>query len=158
MLPPLVTRAQLETELAAITAWANKYGWRAEVEPASRLVEARTVHPAIGARLAVNADCAGYPSVAPAWRFIDQAGGSPKSAFPAPGARQGINGSIFHSNGLICAPWNRLAYRELGGVHDDWGALTCWKTAASGYTQALTIADMLHTIRFHLLVSPGMMT
>ncbi len=105
----------------------------------------------------VQADCTGYPSVAPAWRFLDPAVQSPRSAYPTPGQQPGINGSVFHGNELVCAPWNRLAYRDLGGVHNDWGALLAWKTAAHGYTQAHTIADMLQTLSVHLMASPGMM-
>jgi hypothetical protein len=137
VLPALVTRAQLEIEFPAIMVWADRAGWRAEVEPASRLVTACTVHPKDGTALRAQADCTGYPSVAPAWRFLDHAGQSPKSAYPAPGQQPGINGSVFHGNGLVCAPWNRLAYKDLGGVHDDWGALPGWKTAAPGYTRLI---------------------
>ena len=157
MLPALVTRAQLETEFTAIMAWVGRAGWRADVEPTGRLVTARTAHPRTGTALTVQADCTGYPSVPPAWRFLDHAGQSPKSAYPAPGQQPGINGSVFHGNGLVCAPWNRLAYQDLGGVHGDWGALPAWKTAAPGYTQAHTIADMLQTLSVHLAASPGMM-
>jgi len=158
MLPALVTRAQLEVELAAITAWAGRAGWQVDVDPAGRLVTARTWHPRTGVPLWVQADCAGYPSVAPAWRFLDQAGESQKSAYPAAGQQPGISGSVFHGNGLICAPWNRLAYKVNNGPHGDWGALTAWKTAAAGYTQAHTIADMLQTLSVHLTASPAMMT
>jgi hypothetical protein len=158
VLPALVTRAQLEVELPAIMVWGDRVGWRVNVESASRLVTACTVHPVVGLPLHVRVDCRNYPSIAPAWRFLDQAGESPRSAYPAPGQRAGINGSIFHGNGLVCAPWNRLAYKDYGGVHADWGAFTAWKTAAPTYTQAHTIADMLQTLSVHLIASPGMMT
>jgi hypothetical protein len=160
VLPALVTRAQLEVEHPAITVWADQAGWRVDVEPASRLVMAYTGHPKSGVAMRMQADCSGYPSIAPAWRFLNQAGESPKSAYPAPGQQPGINGSIFIVNGndgLVCSPWNRLAYKDYGGVHADWGALTAWKTAAAAYTQAHTIADMLQTLIVHLMPSPGMM-
>lgn len=157
LLPRLVTQAQLETERSAILAWATKRGWRVEISPAGRVIRAGTTHPAARLALTAVADCAWYPSAAPAWRFMDAGGDSPRSAYPAPGGVPGITGSIFHPNGLICAPWNRLAYSELGGVHNDWGGIANWKTAARGYTQAHTIADMLQTLMIHLMASPGMM-
>lgn len=59
---------------------------------------------------------------------------------------------------MICAPWNRLAYKEVNdkGPHDNWGGLTNWTDAAPGYTKADTLADMLSQIELHLSVSPGM--
>ncbi len=157
LLPRFVTQAQLETEQPAIAAWATKHGWSIGISPADRMIRVRTTHPAAVLTLAAVADCAWYPSAPPAWQFVDAAGASPRSAYPAPGNIAGISGSIFHPNGLICAPWNRLAYSELGGVHNDWGGIANWKTAARGYTQAHTIADMLQTLMIHLMASPGMM-
>jgi hypothetical protein len=159
VLPRLITGAQLQAELPAVLEWqARAGGWDIEVDAAELVVRVTTTHPAEGVELVVTGNCWGYPSVPPAWRFLDAAGASPKSAFPAPGSVPGITGSIFHGNGLICAPWNRLAYRELGGVHDDWGSIVNWRTAARGYTQAHTIADMLQTMSVHVVASPGMMT
>jgi hypothetical protein len=159
VLPRLMTRAQLETEHSAILAWAARMAdWSVEMSLTDLVIDVFAAHPATSMKLGVTVDCSGYPSVAPAWRFVDDAGASPKSAFPAPGNVPGINGSIFHSNGLICAPWNRLAYRELGGVHDDWGGIVNWRTAARGFTQAHTVPDMLQTLAVHLKASPGMMT
>jgi hypothetical protein len=157
LLPRLVTQAQLETERPAILAWAAKYGWSVGISPADRMIRVGTSHPAAGVALTGLADCAWYPSAAPAWQFVNAAGASARSAYPAPGNTPGISGSIFHRNGLICAPWNRLAYGELGGVHSDWGGIVNWKTAARGYTQAHTIADMLQALMIHLMASPGMM-
>jgi hypothetical protein len=69
----------------------------------------------------------------------------------------GPNGSIFQPNPTICAPWNRLAYQAHNGIHaTDWTSTADWKTTATDYTQAHTIADMLDTLRVHLRASPGM--
>ena len=92
----------------------------------------------------------------PTWRFLDPRTGEsigpaayPLGAWP--------NGSIFHGNGLICAPWSRDAYGDRGGPHRDWGAATQWQTAGRQHTQADTIPDMLARIYAELQLSPRRM-
>jgi hypothetical protein len=80
------------------------------------------------------------------------------SYYPAPASHtltNGPNGSIFHPNAVICAPWNRLAFQAHGGIHGDWTSTVDWKTTATQYTQAHTIGDMLSTLHLHLRASPG---
>lgn len=61
--------------------------------------------------------CDGYPASPPAWHWynpettaIDQANDTP------------TGGGFFHGSGVICAPWNRLAYKSENpqGPHGDW--------------------------------------
>jgi hypothetical protein len=70
------------------------------------------------------ADCTDYPALPPAWhwynpttRLLDQPVDTPKG------------GTFFHSSGCICAPWNRLAYKEVDprGPHGNWD-LANWMT------------------------------
>ena len=111
--------------------------------------EAETAKPVV-----FHADLTGYPAHPPAW----WCGSSPaeRSGYPAPGTTPGVSGSVFHNQPCICAPWNRLAYAENSGPHNDW-TLGAWKTSGTQYTQAHTVADMLSTLRLHLQHSPGMM-
>jgi hypothetical protein len=159
VIPTVVTRAVVAEELRAVLAWAaRRPGWTVEFdEPGLRLI-IRTVHPAAGTPLLIHADLHGYRAVPPAWRFLNpdtgEAAGAP---FPQHGSRPPIQGSIFHGNRVICAPWNRLAYTEYNGPHGDWGGLANWTAAAPGYTKADTLADMLSQIALHLAVSPGIM-
>ncbi len=70
-------------------------------------------------------DCRDYPAIPPAWhwynsetRALDQPADTPKG-----------NGFL-HDSGCICAPWNRLAYKQINpnnGPHDDWD-LASWVT------------------------------
>ena len=62
-------------------------------------------------------DCDRYPAMPPAWHWynckteeIDQPKDTPKA------------GGFFHNSGVICAPWNRLAYKseDPRGPHPDW--------------------------------------
>jgi hypothetical protein len=59
-------------------------------------------------------------------------------------------GSYFHGSGRICAPWNRLAYKECDpiGPHGDW-QLSSWMThEKTGGT--ITLAAMVLRIHFEL--------
>lgn len=157
MTPPDITRVVIATdELAAITAWANRYQWTVVVDLDALRLTATAPHPKTGQLVTFHCDFEGYPAQAPAW----WCGSAPsdKAGYPAPmnTAVPGLQGSIFHPNPCICAPWNRLAYSVHGGPHGDWGATTDWKQAAATSTQAHTLPDMLAALRLHLQHSPEM--
>lgn len=66
-------------------------------------------------------ECDDYAVLPPAWHFrnlatgaLDQPGDIPRG------------GSFFHSAGVICAPWNRLAYKPRG-PHGDW-QISDWRS------------------------------
>jgi hypothetical protein len=149
-------------EFPAVLAWAARHpGWTVGFDDAALHLNVKTTHPACGTALYIQADLQGYRAVPPAWRFLHHHPDGQKTVtdpFPRPGEHPWIQGSIFHGNRVICAPWNRLAYKENGdeGLHDNWGGLTNWINAALGYTKADTLADMLDQIYQHLSVSPGM--
>lgn len=69
-------------------------------------------------------DCDGYPGTPPAWNWLNNATG--QLNFPA-GTPKGRK--FLHGSGRICAPWNRLAYKEVDpkGPHGDWN-LANWVT------------------------------
>lgn len=96
-----------------------------------------------------------YRAMPPTWRFLDPRTGSDigRAAFPAPGSFP--LGSVLHSTkAVICAPWNRLAYADRGGPHNNWDVAN-WQTTAPQYTSAWTIPDMLARIRAEVIISPG---
>jgi hypothetical protein len=95
-----------------------------------------------------------YRVMPPEWRFVDPRDERDigTAAYPHPGPFQ--NGSILHGNGVICAPWNRLAYADRGGPHGDWQDAASWQATATDRTRALTIPDMLGRIRAEVEVSP----
>ena len=77
-----------------------------------------------GSRLWLTVGCDGLPGLPPAWHWfnpetgaIDQPADTPKG------------GGYFHSSGRICAPWSRIAYKQVDaqGPHGDW-ELTTWMT------------------------------
>ena len=63
-----------------------------------------------------------------------------------------------HGNrGIICAPFNRLAYNSHQGPHSDWGGPAQWMTAGPQYVHAVTIGDMLQSILRDFSFSKGRM-
>jgi len=158
-----ITEAVMADELPAITAWAERNAWKVTYDSVVLKGRAEVVHPhAAGHVVVFWFDATAYPNEQPpAW----WCGGDGKSVttykgdYPRPSATPpaGLpNGSIFHSNPVICAPWNRLAYSVHGGPHSDWPALAAWKSYGAGYTQAHTISDMLSALAIHLDRSDGM--
>jgi hypothetical protein len=154
-----VTEAVMEAEQVAIAAWAESHNWDVTYDPATKRGSASTPHPALGTPVTFHFDTTGYPDRQPPawWCGTDPA--DPKN-YPRPAATTSPgqpNGSIFHGQPVICAPWNRLAYKQVipDAPHGDW-TLGSWKTMAPEYTRAHTIADMLSALEFHLSYSDGM--
>jgi hypothetical protein len=145
-------------EASAVTSLAARRGWAVVIDVDSLMLTATTTHPTCGAVVTFRADLSGYPALPPAWTCHDATGASPRSAYPAAGTRPCLNSSIFHSNPVICAPWNRLAYAEHAGPHGDWGGPANWKNVDTNLTQAQTLPDMLAALHLHLSASPGMQT
>lgn len=159
MTTPELTRTILKSETPSISKWAAENSWKVEVNLDELSLEATTVHPNLsGVQVRFHADLSGYPALPPLWRCRNETGDSPREAYPSGGGSipNGPTGSIFHNQPVICAPWNRLAYVELSGPHQDWIDSSHWKVVAPSYTQAHTIADMLATLQLHLCASPGM--
>lgn len=157
MIPAVATRSVVEAEMAAVNAWvASHPGWVADFTPDSLQLNLDTVHPAAGVPIRISADLSGYRAIPPAWRFTATPDGA-AARFPTASTNNTIvTGSIFlEGQRVICAPWNRLAFKENDGPHQDWGALTNWTTAAPGYTHAEELADMVSQIALHLSLSPG---
>ena len=152
-LPPSAARANVEAELDAVLAWAARWGWVALWVPDTLMLSAATYHVPVRRIVEVTAQCDGYRALPPLWRFVRPGTAETGLAWvPASGPS-----SIFHPNGIICAPWSRLAYKDLGGPHDDWGGPPAWLQVGPPNSVAQRIPDMLSTIDIHLRQSPGMM-
>ena len=153
LLPNPVVHASVAEEMAAVLAWARRSGLELDFDE-SELSLAVELMGAVGVndvreRYALRGVFNDYRAIPPAWTFVHPDTGSDVGppAFPKSAGNQS---SIFISGGrlgaVICAPFNRLAFAELGGPHDNWGAQTNWLNAGAGYTRAETIADMLARI------------
>jgi hypothetical protein len=146
-------------EVPAAVAWARRRGLDLAYDATALTVRLVLDGPGVSdqrpcERYVVQGVLEDYDVLPPAWRFIDPrtAGVIGQAAYPRP-----VGNSVLHGNGVICAPWNRLAYQVDGGPHGDWGPTTGWKMPRSGYTQALTIPDMLDRIHREVKRSRGRM-
>src|SRR5205809_818636 len=98
--------ANVEAELDAARAWAGRHNWCLQWLPGELSIRAATYHRAVHRLVEVTVRCEGYRAVPPQWRFVRPGSDEPGNQwFPAP-----IGSSIFHPSGVLCAPWNRLAY------------------------------------------------
>jgi len=95
-----------------------------------------------------------YRVMPPVWRFLDPRTGRDIGPAAYPSAGPFVPGSVLHSSGVICAPWNRLAYADRSGLHGDWAEPSRWQTIAPQHTSANTLPDMLARIRSEVTISP----
>jgi hypothetical protein len=92
-------------------------------------------------------DADSFPTFPPIWRWCDARGegsDAPQNT-PKPG-----QGSFLHSAGVICAPWNRLAYKAIDprGPHGEW-SLGDW-TSNANTGECKTLAAMAIRIAVEL--------
>ena len=154
-----IVLAYLDQEIPAAIAWAKETGLTPEWNPAdlsfSLRLHGRGENDTVEDYLLVGT-FEDYRVEPPTWRFLDHRSGANigPAAYPL---GEWPNGSIFHGNGLICAPWSRDAYGDRDGPHANWGAATQWQTVGREYVQADTIPDMLARINAELGRSPRRM-
>ena len=156
MVPKRVTQILVESEAAIVDSWAKRNGWTVKINLERLEITAEVPHPKDNTPLFLHGDLSDYRAIPPAWRFVDESGNVTKAAFPAAGPVNG-KASIFHGNLVICAPFNRLAYKVAGGPHEDWGEWTGWFVVTGDFATAFTLAEMLSIINVHLQFSPGRM-
>jgi hypothetical protein len=152
-----VSRAYIaaENEMPAARTWATQHGYPMEYDDDALrlrfwLTGPATVDGTVAEEYMVIGEFEEFRLLPPAWRFVDPRDGRDvgPAAYPlVPG------NTVFHSNGVICAPWNRLAYKAHGGPHDAWD-MTNWEQIREG-TVALHIPDMLARIAHETAISRG---
>lgn len=112
---PTVAELSVDAEFAALEENARLMGWKlARVTPTSFTLG---LPGGDGSWFWLTCLCERYTAEPPAWHWynpdtgkLDQRADTPQPA------------GFFHSNGVICAPWNRLAYKSIDGrgPHSDW--------------------------------------
>jgi hypothetical protein len=158
VVPTDVSRTVLRYELPAAAAWCERHRWKFVHDLEHLRLSYELIHPKTEGAMRLEAECDGYRALPPKWRFLDSTtGAATRQVFPSPGTVPGVQGSIFHGNGVICAPWNLLAYHAHGGPHQDWGDGATWHVDRPPYTRATNVAEMLSVIAIHLEYSPGML-
>lgn len=156
-IPQSVTIATIDDELPTIKAYANRHGWKSNWDSDNLRIVFDGQHPKDNMQLRIIANIEEYRALPPVWTFEDplEIYKGP-SFFPMAGAVAGKS-SIFHGSNTICAPFNRLAYKEYKGPHGDWGGPANWLNAGNtSQVRATKIADMFAIILGHLKESQGM--
>lgn len=88
----------------------------------------------------------GYTGMPPAWHWYNPASKAVDQPEDTP-----TGGGYFHDQGVICAPWNRLAYKseDERGPHSDW-TIGNWKS--NSYTKGCkTLSAMALRIATELM-------
>jgi len=134
-------------ELVALRENAALLGWIfQEVDPITFIV-GFAAHD--GSLFWCKVRCDGYKAQPPAWHWHNPKTGAVDQPADIP-----RKGGFFHDAGVICAPWNRLAYRSIDGrgPHSDW-SLGAWlvneKTGACRTLSAMAL-------RIHIELQSGM--
>jgi len=148
----------VEEELLGCKAWAERNGVALDWLSPELVLRVTLIQPASSEKFYLAGEFGGYKALPPAWEFYDAEWKECglKHLYPAAAGPPG-KGSIFHTKPVICAPFNRLAYKEHGGPHEDWGGASQWLNAGKNYIQAHTIGDMLAAVVRDLAYGSGRM-
>lgn len=147
-----------EDEVPAARQWAEFHHLDLTWDEADLRVTLRlSSHPDVGEPepYLIEGKCQEYRVIPPSWQFLDPRTGLDVGDAGTPLAGAFPGGSVLHSSGVICAPWNRLAYADQRAVHSDWTEPSKWQSIAPGHTNASTLPEMLARIRAEVLISPG---
>jgi hypothetical protein len=130
---PTAAELCVEAEYSALEENARLMGWKLErTSPTSFILG---LPASDGSWFWLNCIADKYSAEPPAWHWynpqtkaLDDLKDTPKEA------------GFFHSNGVICAPWNRLAYKTVDsrGPHDNWDIGNWRKTPENGACRTLS--------------------
>ena len=143
-------------------AWAERHHIAMDTRSvADRIIRAVFVQPDHNEKFYLQGTFEDYRAYPPIWEWYDESWFSTEGLHlsPHPGTTP-FGSSMFikhHARGLICAPFNRLAYGVHSGPHSDWGNPAQWMTAGEGYVRAVRIGDMLNSILRDFRFSEGRM-
>ncbi|HUE85101.1 MAG TPA: hypothetical protein VMO26_03410 [Vicinamibacterales bacterium] len=145
-----ITRAYIEAELPAVEHFCRRHGlgWTCDLEHlrAELTLRGPGANEATLEEYLAMADLTKYRAMPPWWRMVDPRTKKEigPAGLPNP-TRTAFPSSIFHGSGVLCAPWNRGAYKQMGGPHDNWGDASAWEQVR-GTTIALTLGEMVDRI------------
>lgn len=160
MVPHAHTLIFVEEELPGAQAWAKRRSVPIVWIPAQLELRMTLSQPETKELFHLRGQLDNYREVPPAWVFTDETWkAEPRlQLYPKPASQSPYGASVFHTKPVICAPFNRLAYKEHEGPHADWGGPASWLTAGRPTeVKALCLGDMLSVIYEHFLFSRGRM-
>ena len=102
-------------QLVALRDNATLFGWT--VTPVDEVTFILGLPGKDEATYHLRAVCDDFAAKPPAWHWFNPETGAIDNLRDTP-----KGGAFFHSAGIICAPWNRLAYRAVDarGPHPEW--------------------------------------
>lgn len=146
----------IKLEVGRLLAWAARKGVSLTWEPTSFELRGEWTQPETGERFYFRGLVDGYRSLPPTWQFTDADFSGASSGHLAPKCASTPFGSpMIHGNGVICAPFNRLAYGNHGGPHNDWVLAEWLNAGAVNQVRATNLADMVARIHAEFLSSRG---
>jgi len=147
---PAVSLEAIKAELAEAAAYAASAGLALDASKLSAENLAFTVgfFNRLGDRFFALFDCTEYPLLPPFIEFVDASGGSigQTSVYPA----------CFHTTPCVCMRYNRKAYQENGGPHNDWRMID-WHLATPGGGPIGTLSMIISDLHAKILNSTGRM-
>jgi hypothetical protein len=143
---PTPSELMFEAEFADLKALAEAKGWKLSGGDNLRFVLGIPAKDSTWLYVRCEADQ--YRTLPPIWRWCDE-----KSEQEDTDAMTAQGGQFFSSHQVICAPWNRLAYKNIDGrgPHNDW---TVGDWVSNSYTgQCTTLAAMAIRISVEALTT-----
>lgn len=109
------TELVVAEELATLRELASHKGWSLQEISTTRFLLGLPARDGNWFYLLV--DCDQYKAMPPSWCWSNADGSILEAPTDTP-----MGSGYLHSHGVICAPWNRLAYSTQGprGPHSDW--------------------------------------
>lgn len=141
---PSLPELAFQEQLAKVEENASVKGWDIKVLDTTKFVA--TIKAGDESLFSVLVDCDQFPSFPPVFHWynnetkqLDQPQDMPKG-----------NNGFFYSNGVVCAPWNRLAYssENAKGPHHDWEIGNWQSNSKTGGCK--TLSAMLIRIDYEL--------
>ena len=150
MIPAEHTRVIVQHELEGALSWAERHGVGIEWLPDDLWLHVTLSQPETSQPFFLRGKLNEYRGLPPEWTFSDARWETSGRPIDFPEGVQGRFGApmfIMHNQiAVICAPFNRLAYSELAGPHQDWGGAANWLNAGASQVHADTIGDMLQAM------------
>jgi hypothetical protein len=136
----------VKVELDALKENVTLMGW--SMEQMDDLTFVLGLPAKDGGRYHLRVRCDGYPATPPAWHWFNPSTGKIDDPRDTP-----RGGGFLHGAGVICAPWNRLAYTTVDsrGPHADW-TIGAWQ--GNPHTKACrTLSAMALRVAYELMKS-----